>query len=221
MAKDKASFILYSDWIHIIEKLPDEKAGQLIKIIFQYVNDKDPVVEDLLLQVAFEPMKLQLKRDLKNWEAERSRLSESGKKGGIKSGISRRNKAQRSSASKNEANEAVNVTVTVNDTVNERENTDTQGSEIKFPIERCLQIAMMDPKWKKENKPTEVEISEFMTMLTGTGEHEKNPADFKRHFYHWKKKGKINNTGPAEAKLSVQDLIEQENARKLRELHAQ
>lgn len=187
MAKDKASFILYSDWIHIIEKLPDEKAGQLIKIIFQYVNDKDPVVEDLLLQVAFEPMKLQLKRDLKNWEAERSRLSESGKKGGIKSGISRRNKAQRSSASKNEANEAVNVTVTVNDTVNERENTDTPA-EIKLPIERCLEIANKDHKWVRENKPTATEISEFMSMLTGTGEHNKNPGDFKSHFFHWKKK---------------------------------
>jgi len=104
---------------------------------------------------------------------------------------------------------------------NQRENTDTHGSEIKFPIERCLQIAMMDPKWKKENKPTEIEITEFMTMLTGTGEHEKNPADFKRHFYHWKKKGKVNNPVPTDSKLSVQDLIEQENARKLRELHAQ
>lgn len=190
MAKDKASFILYSDWIAIIEKLPDEKAGQLIKIIFQYVNDKNPIVDDLLLQVAFEPMKLALKRDLKKYEAERSKRSEAGKKGGINSGKSRKKEAKRSSASKNEANEADNVNVNVNDSVNvsERDNTDTPGSQMKFPIERCLQIANMDPKWVRTNQPTEAEISEFMTMLTGTGEHEKNPADFKSHFFHWKRK---------------------------------
>mgnify|MGYP000370160022 CR=1 FL=1 len=105
--------------------------------------------------------------------------------------------------------------------VEEKEGKDTHGSEIKFPIERCLQIAMMDPKWKKENKPTEIEISEFMTMLTGTGEHEKNPADFKRHFYHWKKKLKTNNSTPSDTKLTLQELREMEYWEKKRKLNAQ
>ena len=104
---------------------------------------------------------------------------------------------------------------------NQRENTDTSGSEVKFPIERCLEIAMNDQKWIRENKPSPVEISEFMTMLTGTGEHEKNPADFKRHFYHWKKKGKVNNPGPSEAKLTLQELREMEYRQKQKELNAQ
>lgn len=190
MAENKKSFILYADMISIIEKLPDDKAGQLIKIIFQYVNDKRPVVEDILLQVAFEPIKLQLKRDLRKFEAEKQKRQKAGKIGGINSGKSRKKEAVLHFASKNEANEAdnvnENVTVNVNDTV--RENTVTLGSEIKFPIDRCLQIAKMDPKWVKANKPTDTEISEFMEMLTGTGEHEKNPADFKSHFFHWKKK---------------------------------
>lgn len=84
MAKNKKSFILYTDQISIIEKLPDEKAGQLIKLIFQYVNDKNPVVDDLLLQVAFEPIKLQLKRDLKFWDKAKESKKIAGVIGNLK-----------------------------------------------------------------------------------------------------------------------------------------
>lgn len=117
MAAGKKSFILYADWTGIFDKLPDHKAGKLIKLIFDYVNDKNPQTEDVLLQIAFEPIKQQLKRDLQEWEAKRTKRAEAGILGGIKSGESRRSRSKRSNASKNEANEAVTVTVNVTDTV--------------------------------------------------------------------------------------------------------
>ena len=64
MAKDKKSFVLYCDQQGVFNKLPDEIAGKLIKHIFAYVNDENPICDDLLLSIAFEPIKLQLKRDL-------------------------------------------------------------------------------------------------------------------------------------------------------------
>jgi hypothetical protein len=82
MAKDKKSFLLYCDLIHTIEKLPDEKAGQLFKIILQYVNDKNPIIEDLLLQVSFEPIKQSLKRDLAKYTQFVEKQSFNGSKGG-------------------------------------------------------------------------------------------------------------------------------------------
>ena len=57
MAKDKKSFILYTDLIHTVEKLPDEKAGLLLKHLLRYVNDMDPVTDDLIVDIAFEPIK--------------------------------------------------------------------------------------------------------------------------------------------------------------------
>ena len=42
MAENKKSFILYCDLIHTIEKMPNEKAGELFKHILMYVNDKNP-----------------------------------------------------------------------------------------------------------------------------------------------------------------------------------
>lgn len=118
MAEGKKSFVLYSDYQELFNHLSDRDAGQLIKHIFKYVNDENPVSENKNVNLGFATIKMQLKRDLKKWEAERSKRSDAGKKGGIKSGESRRNKATRSSASKNEGNEAVNVNVSVNENVN-------------------------------------------------------------------------------------------------------
>lgn len=84
MAENKKSFILYCDLIHTVSKLPDDKAGELFKHILKYVNDEDPQTEDLLLQICFEPIKQQLKRDLKVWVDFREKQRLNGLKGGRK-----------------------------------------------------------------------------------------------------------------------------------------
>lgn len=80
MAENKKGFVLYADQRTIIDMLPNEKAGELFKHIFAYVNDENPISEDALINLAFEPIKLQLKRDLKKWESIRVSRSEAGKK---------------------------------------------------------------------------------------------------------------------------------------------
>jgi len=75
MAKDKKSFLLYADQKSVFAQLPDEIAGKLIKHIFSYVNDENPSSEDLIINIAFEPIKQQLKRDLQKYENIRERNS--------------------------------------------------------------------------------------------------------------------------------------------------
>jgi hypothetical protein len=124
MAENKKSFVLYCDLIHTVDKLPDEVAGKLFKLILEYVNDKNPQVEDVLLSVAFEPIKRQLKRDLKDWERQKQKRSEAGRIGGKASANKRKqNKAivdnrkqSLTTVDDDQANQAVTVTVT--DTVN-------------------------------------------------------------------------------------------------------
>ena len=124
MAAGKKSFVLYSDYKDVFSELSDKDAGQLIKHIFSYVNDENPVTENPLVKLSFIPIKNQLKRDLIDWEHTRAERSESGRIGGIKSGEARRSKLKQNEAElqntkQTEANEAVNgtVTVNVNDTV--------------------------------------------------------------------------------------------------------
>jgi len=82
MAKDKTSFLLYCDQQGVFNKLPDEIAGKLIKHIFAYVNDENPPCDDLLLTIAFEPIKTQLKRDLRKYDDYINKQKFNGAKGG-------------------------------------------------------------------------------------------------------------------------------------------
>jgi hypothetical protein len=82
MAKDKKGFILYADQRSIIELLDNETAGKLLKHIYSYVNDENPISDNAMLNLAFEPIKLQLKRDLKTYENICNRNKENGFKGG-------------------------------------------------------------------------------------------------------------------------------------------
>lgn len=142
MAENKKSFILYADLIHTVRKMPAKKRGDLFLTILEYVNDENPAPGDSLVDLVFEPIKQQLKRDLQLWEKTRGGRSEAGKAGGKKSGESRRNKANEANASKskqNEANEAVtvNATVTVNDNVIDINNILSEH-EIGKTIQYCL-----------------------------------------------------------------------------------
>lgn len=116
MAKDKKGFILYSDQKELFEQLPDDKAGQLIKFIMSYVNDENPQTDDLIIKLAFTPIKQQLKRDLEKFEQTKANRSEAGKAGANKRWQNIANDSKRiSSIAKIAVNDNVNVNVKDND----------------------------------------------------------------------------------------------------------
>jgi hypothetical protein len=84
MAEGKNSILIYTDWIDTFESLSDEEAGKLVKHLFRYVNDKNPIPPDRLTEISFIPIKNSLKRDLKKWELELERKSDGGRLGNLK-----------------------------------------------------------------------------------------------------------------------------------------
>jgi hypothetical protein len=117
MAQDKKGFILYADQKALFDQLPNDKAGELIKFIFAYVNDENPVSEDLIINLAFTPIKQQLKRDLIKFEETKEKRSEAGKAGANKRWQNIANDSKRISSI---AKIAVNDNVNVNDNVKEK-----------------------------------------------------------------------------------------------------
>lgn len=111
MAKDKKGFILYADQKALFEQLPNDKAGELIKFIFAYVNDENPETEDLIINLAFTPIKQQLKRDLIKFEETKEKRSEAGKAGANKRWQNIANDSKRIS-------DIAKIAVNVNDNVN-------------------------------------------------------------------------------------------------------
>lgn len=139
MAESKKSFILYADLLHTVEKMPIDKAGELFKTILEYVNDKDPQPDDLLISLVFEPIKQQLKRDLNKWNDGKDTKSRNGAIGNLKrwntdlyeqfitnkisldDAISIANSRKASGSDNNhrkQSQEVANIAVNVNDTVN-------------------------------------------------------------------------------------------------------
>ena len=83
MAENKKSFLLYRDILPMVSKMPDDAAGKLFKHILEYVNDCNPdEPTDILVSIAFEPIKQQLKRDLEKYKTIVIRNKANGKKGG-------------------------------------------------------------------------------------------------------------------------------------------
>ena len=168
MAENKKSFLLYSDLSLTVNKLPDEIAGKLFKIILDYVNDKYPLIDDLLLEVAFEPIKQQLKRDLITYEAKRKQWSEAGKKSADakKAAKETLNDIQRPLTTVENVPTISSVNDNVNDNVNVnviKNNTAAPLSliqiekfkETPYPnrtdaLNNAWEILIKEPKWKKK-----------------------------------------------------------------------
>ena len=118
MAEGKKSVLLYCDLIHTIEKMSDEMAGKFFKHYLRYINDLNPVTDELLVDITFESVKQNLKRDLKKWE----KRAENSRKNGALGGRPKKNPQKPNGLIENpqEPEKPVTdtVTVTVTDTVN-------------------------------------------------------------------------------------------------------
>jgi len=91
MAEDKKGFLLYADQLGAIKKLVlkdrsdgTNNAGELFLHILEYVNDNEPEPINFIVDVSFEPIKNNLKRDLKKYEGIKEIKSDNGKLGNLK-----------------------------------------------------------------------------------------------------------------------------------------
>jgi hypothetical protein len=106
--ENKKSFLLYCDSFSMVKQLPDDVAGRLLKHIFSYVNDENPISEELILNIAFEPIKMQLKMDFLKWSDETKDRSAAGKKG-MANRWAEHNKSKQSITKDNSDNDNVSV----------------------------------------------------------------------------------------------------------------
>jgi hypothetical protein len=146
MAENKRSFLLYADLLHLVRKLPKDKIADLFLLILEYVNDEDPQPNDILLEIAFEPIKQQLKRDLNKWEGIKEKRSEAGKASAEARKAAKtaqkpdNNLTHVEFAQQTSTNPTVSVTdtvsVNVNDTVNVTDNVNTDKGVKKKSVSK-------------------------------------------------------------------------------------
>ena len=209
MAKDKTSFVLYSDNQSIINLMTDEQAGLLLKTLFSYVNDENPIIDNSIVLV-FEMIKLQLKRDLKKWEQTKNGRSIAGKASAEAKRLSKLNQ-QNSTNSTNvdyvqQQPTKSTVSVSVSDSVNVNKLTTTT-----YNIEKAIEICLRDLEWIASVSKTcdlkeihfPVALKDFKENCISLGKSEERTIqDFKYHFVNWVKKKK-----DIKAKETVKDRL--------------
>jgi len=149
MAENKKSFILYADLIHTIKKMPQDKAGLLFLTILEYVNDLNPQVDDIIVDLCFEPIKQQLKRDLVTWDKFKEKQSLNGKKGGRPKQIEDNQIKPKNPSLFQETQKSLNVNVTVNDNV------------IIFKYKKCSDKEFIDELSKYKDKYSKDILNSF------------------------------------------------------------
>jgi hypothetical protein len=220
MAENKKSFVLYSDQRTLIELLNNEQAGLLLKHIFAYVNDENPICTDQLINIAFEPIKQQFKRDLIKWEA----TKEGRSKAGLASAEARRlNKLQQTSTNVNNVqqtstnstvNDNVNVNVNVNDNVKKDINTfDFKKSCIDFGFKSELVNDWLKVRKNKKLTNTETAFKKFINQVELNGQDknlilekciEKSWGGFESDWF----KNEVEHTVPRNKPILLKDLYE-------------
>lgn len=214
MAEDKKAFVVYTDWESQFNLLSDEEAGKLIKHIFSYVNDQNPEFEanDRLLIMAFEPIKKQLKRDLKRYETIKQKRSEAGRKSAEQRATQAQQNPTNSTSVDFVQHSSTNPTVTVTDivkdkvtvidtvTVKEREinnnsnpPTKTFQSFGKKPIKKLKEDCAGHSTWLEsigmKNSLLMPQVLEwfeaFCVHLVSVGKEEETEQEFKRYCSSW------------------------------------
>ena len=158
MAEGKKSVLLYCDLIHTIEKMDNETAGLFFKHYLRYVNDLNPSTDNMVVDITFEAVKQNLKRDLVKWEgrADKSRLN--GKLGGRPKNPNKPKEPSGLINNQDGLKKPVTVNVNVTDNVNVNDNVINKKKEktFSFEVNQCYDDILqyftnnLHPKNEKE-----------------------------------------------------------------------
>lgn len=160
MAENKKSVLLYCDIISTVRKLSNENAGLLFKHYLAYINDENPEAPNEIVDLVFEPIKQNLKRDLKKWEDILEKRSKAGSASADKRRQNATNPTRVESVKQDSTNSTVidNVNVNVNDTVNVKDIFSKENNLPKTFFYLNLELIKTPLSvWLKEKKQIDIE----------------------------------------------------------------
>lgn len=163
MAEEKKSVVVYVDWGTTFDSLEDEEAGKLIKHFFNYVRDLNPTPPDKLTQIAFEPIKQQLKRDLQSWLIIKEKRSLAGKASANKREQASTNPTHVESVKQTSTNPT--VTVNVNDSVTVNVN-EEKAAAADLHFKKVCEMFKRVTTW--DDKVLKIEVGKFLNKYQDT-----------------------------------------------------
>jgi hypothetical protein len=182
MAENKTSFVLYSDSKSIIDLLSNEQAGLLLKTLFAYVNDENPIVDDSI-KLVFEMIKLQLKRDLKKWECTKESRSLAGKASAEARRLLKESKQNSTNLTNVDFVQQTSTNPTVSVSVNDSVNVNDIYYKELLISESWIEVNA------KNNKSTPDKVKQYLKRfnnnLIAQGDKKANKKEYMSHFARW------------------------------------
>jgi len=196
MAKDPAMLWYWGDWYSGTSLLSRFLKGCYMDLLHAQFNNGRLSVEDIktCLGSDFGTSWPALQKKFKQDESGlffNERFEQEKNKRKDYSQSRRDNISKRYSKATHEATHVIDMKV---DKENENENSISISStpvlEL-FEIEKCVEIALKDPRWVQANNTNKTELEDFNKTLEKRGIYETNPGEYKSHFANWKALGKV------------------------------
>jgi len=202
MAENKKSFVIYCDLIHTMNHLSIEQRGLVFTWLLEYVNDLNPEPLDGLLGAVVEPLKQQLKRDLKKYE----RRAENSRKNGSRGGRPPKPKKPTGlNSEKQEPKKPVsvnvndNVTVSVSDIIINRNRIENYLNSSFTWHESIIRSLKSKHGFQISLEEIKKWIVVFCDELEAADDLYKTDHENKKHFLHWIAKQLKQNKKPTES----------------------
>lgn len=195
----KKSFVLYTEWEDAFDGQPNDVAGELIKMIFDYVRTGEVLKSDNpVVNAMFSIFRPAIDRNIDKYDEVVEKRREAGRLGGLKKAQNIANVASASKCKQNVANVADSVSDSVSDTLSLKGESAREEANKVFVLQSIKEQLLFDEIWKESFCMQSTlgvsfismfpeQIDKFITYIVSIGEERtiSNLSDAKRRFTYW------------------------------------
>lgn len=197
----RKSFVLYTEWENTFNRLSNELAGELIKVIFDYVRTGEiPQIDNAVVDGVFSAFQPSIDRNISKYDAAIEQRKEAGKRSAEK----RKRDATTVDESKRDATTVESrlrtstVSDSVSDTLSLNGESVREGANKVFDLQSIKEQLLSDELWKESVcmqstlgvsfiSMLPAQLDKFIAYIVSIGEERSisNISDAKRRFTYW------------------------------------
>ena len=201
----RKSFVLYTEWENTFNRLSNELAGELIKVIFDYVRTGEiPQIDNAVVDGVFSAFQPSIDRNISKYDAAIEQRKEAGKRSAEK----RKRDATTVDESKRDATTVESrlrtstvsdsVSDSVSDTLSLNGESVREGANKVFDLQSIKEQLLSDQTWKESVCMQSTlgvsfismlpdQLDKFIAYIVSIGEERSisNISDAKRRFTYW------------------------------------
>ena len=187
----RKSFVLYTEWENTFNRLSNELAGELIKVIFDYVRTGEiPQIDNAVVDGVFSAFQPSIDRNISKYDAAIEQRKEAGKRSA--------EKRKRDATTVESRLRTSTVSDSVSDTLSLNGESVREGANKVFDLQSIKEQLLSDELWKESVcmqstlgvsfiSMLPAQLDKFIAYIVSVGEERSisNISDAKRRFTYW------------------------------------